>query len=60
MQSSISIEGFNVPAGEGARIVAGDQVPEAQDADRAALASYARAMEFSNASAPRTTYFEAQ
>ena len=45
MQSSVSIEGFNVPAGEAARIVAGDEVPEAHDADRAALASYARAMD---------------
>ena len=45
MQSSVSIEGFNVPAGEGVRIVAGDEVPEAHDADRAALASYARAMD---------------
>ncbi len=45
MESSISIEGFHVPAGEGARIVAGDQVPDEQDADRAALASYARAMD---------------
>ena len=45
MQSSVSIEGFNVPAGEGERIVAGDAVPEAHDAARAALASYARAMD---------------
>ena len=44
-QSSVSIEGFNVPAGEGARIVAGDEVPQAHDPDRAALASYARAMD---------------
>jgi len=45
MQSSVSIEGFHVPPGEGARIVAGDQVPDVQDADRTALASYARAMD---------------
>lgn len=45
MESSVSIEGFNVPAGEGAGIVAGGRVPDADDADRAALASYARAMD---------------
>ncbi len=45
MESSVSIEGFHVPAGEGPGIVAGTAVPDAGDADRMALASYARAMD---------------
>lgn len=45
MEGSISIEGFHVPAGEGPRIVAGADIPGADDAGRAALASYAHAMD---------------
>jgi hypothetical protein len=45
MESSISIEGFHVPIGEGPGIVAGSDVPDEGDADRMALASYARAMD---------------
>lgn len=45
MESSVSIEGFRVPAGEGAGIVAGRTVPDAGDVDGMALAGYARAMD---------------
>ncbi len=45
MESSISIEGYHVPSGEGPRIVAGSDVPDPDDTDRMALASYARAMD---------------
>ena len=45
MESSVSIEGYHVPSGEGPGIVAGSDVPDADDADRMALASYARAMD---------------
>ncbi|MEJ7797656.1 MAG: Fic family protein [Solirubrobacteraceae bacterium] len=44
-QSSVSIEGFRVPHGEGAAIVAGTDVPDPADADRMALAGYAHAMD---------------
>ena len=43
--SSVSIEGFHVPAGEGPGIVAGTDIPDAGDSDRMALACYARAMD---------------
>lgn len=43
--SSVSIEGFTVPADEAPAIVAGSQVPDAADSDRMALACYARAMD---------------
>ncbi|MGQ0630760.1 MAG: Fic family protein [Sporichthyaceae bacterium] len=45
MASSVSIEGFRVPAGERSAIVAGTDIPDAADPDRMALASYARAMD---------------
>lgn len=45
MHSSVSIEGFHVPAEEGPGIVSGDAVPEPGDTDRTALASYAHAMD---------------
>ena len=45
MSSSVSIEGFAVPAAERAAIVDGTAVPEYDDADRMALACYARAMD---------------
>jgi hypothetical protein len=45
MESSVSIEGFHVPADEGPGIVEGADVPDAGDTDRMALASYARAMD---------------
>jgi len=45
MNSSVSIEGFHVPADEGPGIVAGSAVPEPSDADRRALACYAHAMD---------------
>ena len=43
--SSVSIEGFAVPAGEAAALVAGDEQPPADDENRLAVASYARAMD---------------
>jgi Fic family protein len=45
VQSSVSIEGFTVPAGEAAALVAGDEQPPADDRNRLAVSSYARAMD---------------
>lgn len=45
MHSSISIEGFHVPAQEGPGLVSGDTVPEPTDVHRMALAGYAHAMD---------------
>jgi len=45
MESSVSIEGFHVPSGDGPGIVAGSDVPDPGDTNRMALASYARAMD---------------
>jgi hypothetical protein len=45
MESSLAIEGYHVPAGEGPGIVAGSDIPEPGDTDRMALVSYARAMD---------------
>lgn len=45
MNSSVSIEGFHVPADEGPGIVSGSRVPEHGDASRMALACYAHAMD---------------
>lgn len=45
VESSVSIEGFRIPAGEGPAIVAGTEVPDPRDADRMAVACYARAMD---------------
>jgi len=44
-ESSVSIEGFVVPPGEAAALVAGDEVPSPEDEDRMAVACYARAMD---------------
>lgn len=43
--SSIAIENFHVPPGETLAITRGDQPPDPADADRMALACYARAMD---------------
>src|ERR1700722_7983837 len=45
VESSVSIEGFTVPAGEAAALVAGDEQPPADDENRLAVAFYARAMD---------------
>jgi hypothetical protein len=45
VESSVSIEGFSVPHGEAAALVDGTHQPDADDADRMAVASYARAMD---------------
>jgi Fic family protein len=45
VESSVSIEGFTVPAGEAAGLVAGDEQQAANDANRLAVASYGRAMD---------------
>ena len=45
VESSVSIEGFTVPAGEAVALVAGDEQPPADDENRLAVASYARAMD---------------
>jgi Fic family protein len=45
VESSVSIEGFTVPRGEAAALVAGDTQPPADDENRLAVASYARAMD---------------
>jgi hypothetical protein len=45
VESSVAIEGFIVPAGEAAALVAGDEQPPADDENRLAVASYARAMD---------------
>jgi Fic family protein len=44
-ESSISIEGFHVPADEAERLVAGEDLPGTEDESRMALACYARAMD---------------
>jgi Fic family protein len=44
-ESSISIEGFHVPADEAVSLVAGEEAPESRDESQLALAGYARAME---------------
>ncbi len=44
-ESSISIEGFHVPAEEAVSLVAGDGAPEPDDESQMALAGYARAMD---------------
>src|SRR5262245_35296501 len=43
--SSIEIEGFSVPQEERVALASGDRVPSADDEDRMALSSYARAMD---------------
>jgi len=45
VQSSVSIEGFHVTDGEARAIVSGDESPDSRDADRMAVACYARAMD---------------
>jgi Fic family protein len=45
VESSVSIEGFTVPAGAAAGLVAGDAQPDPGDEDAFAVASYARAMD---------------
>ncbi len=45
VESSVSIEGFTVPAGEAAALVAGDEQPPGDDENRLAVASYGRAMD---------------
>jgi Fic/DOC family len=45
VEGSVSIEGFIVPAGEAAALVAGDEQPPVDDENRLAVASYARAMD---------------
>jgi Fic family protein len=45
VESSVSIEGFTVPAREAAALVAGDEQPPADDVNRLAVASYGRAMD---------------
>jgi Fic/DOC family len=45
VESSVSIEGFVVPSGEAAALVAGNESPPPEDEDRMAVASYARAMD---------------
>jgi Fic family protein len=45
VESSVSIEGFKVPAGEAAALVAGDEPAPPDDQDRLAVSSYARAMD---------------
>lgn len=45
MESSVSIEGYRVPGGQAAAIVAGAASLDPADADRAALTGYARAMD---------------
>jgi Fic family protein len=45
VESSVSIEGFTVPAGEAVALVAGDEQPPADDENRLAVSSYARAMD---------------
>ncbi len=44
MSSSVSIEGFHVPTADSVALVAGDEPPGHDDANRLALASYAHAM----------------
>src|SRR6185437_5517708 len=44
-ESSIEIEGFNVPSEERVPIASGAQRPDSADADRMALSCYARAMD---------------
>lgn len=45
VESSVSIEGFSVPAGEAAALVVGDAQPDPGDEDAFAVSSYARAMD---------------
>jgi Fic family protein len=45
VESSVSIEGFTVPDGEAAALVAGTEQPDPRDEDRMAVASYGRAMD---------------
>jgi Fic family protein len=45
VESSVEIEGFSVPEGEAVALVAGDEVPSADDENRMAVACYARAMD---------------
>jgi hypothetical protein len=45
VESSVSIEGFSVPPGEAAGLVAGKEAPNPDDDNRMAVASYARAMD---------------
>jgi Fic family protein len=45
VESSVSIEGFTVPGGLGASLVAGDVQPDPEDHDQLAVAEYARAMD---------------
>jgi Fic family protein len=45
VESSVSIEGFVVPAGDAAALVAGEVQPPADDENRLAVAAYARAMD---------------
>lgn len=45
VESSVSIEGFTVPTSDAAALVAGDEQPPADDENRLAVASYARAMD---------------
>ena len=44
-ESSVSIEGFNVPLDEAVALVAGDETPPPEDESRLAVACYARAMD---------------
>jgi Fic family protein len=44
-ESSVGIEGYDVPEGEALGIVSGGQAPDLDDQNRMALASYARAMD---------------
>src|SRR4051812_41204252 len=45
VESSVSIEGYDVPENEAAAIVEGAQTVDADDENRMAVASYARAMD---------------
>jgi len=45
VESSVSIEGFDVPQGEALAIVSGSESPEPDDENRMAVACYARAMD---------------
>lgn len=44
-ESSVSIEGYDVPEGEAVGIVSGEDAPDPDDENRMALACYARAMD---------------
>lgn len=45
VESSVAIEGFSVPHDEAAGLVAGEEIPDPEDENRMAVASYARAMD---------------